>query len=259
MTKNNTSTYKPIVPAVEQAAKLLVCLGNNSEGKMTVTQICKELGIHKSKGYSILHTLMQFDFIIKDLGTKAYSLGTGLLMLAKNVQENLDIKKISELFLQNLALETKSTVLLGIISNDQFFISATFEGDDTVGITIRANQSLHITHGAHGKAIAAFMDKKSQDDLLKKKQLYFYGKDKTFDMKILRDELSMCRKTGFAVDSGGVTPGINALSSPIFDSDKKIIAGIVLVGTFSKDLFSEYGQKVSDISKEISKRTGAVI
>ena len=259
MTKNNTSTYKPIVPAVEQAAKLLVCLGNNSESNMTVTQICKKLGIHKSKGYSILHTLMQFDFITKDSGTKTYSLGPGLLMLAKNVQENLDIRKISEPFLQNFALETKSTVLLGIISNEQFFILATYEGDDTVGITIRANQSLHITHGAHGKAIAAFMDKKSQEDLLKQKPLHFYGNDTTFDMKALKEELSLCRKTGFAVDNGGVTPGINALSSPIFDSDKEIIAGIVLVGTFSNDKFSKYGKRIAGISKEISIKAGAVI
>lgn len=54
------------------------------------------IGIHKSKGYSILHTLMQFDFITKDSGTKTYSLGSGLLLLARNVQDNLDIRKISE-------------------------------------------------------------------------------------------------------------------------------------------------------------------
>jgi len=259
MAKNNTSTYKPIVPAVDQSAKLLLCLGNNSGPNMTLTQICKKLGIHKSKGFSILHTLMQFDFISKDSGTKTYSLGPGLLSLAKNVHENLDIRKISESFLQDLALQTKSTVLLGVISNDQFFISATYEGDDTVGITIRANQTLHITHGAHGKAIVAFMDKERRDSLFKQKQLYFYGKDRYFDMKVLKKELSLCRKTGFAVDHGSVTPGINAISSPIFDSDKKIIAGVVIVGTFSKEKFSEFGQKVADISKEISRKVGANI
>ena len=259
MNKNHISAYKPIVPAVEQATKLLICLGDNSDSKMTLTQICKKLGIHKSKGYSILHTLIQFDFITKDSGTKTYSLGSGLLLLARNVQDNLDIRKISEPFLQNLALETKSTVLLGILSNDQFFISATYEGDDTVGITIRANQSLQITHGAHGKAIAAFMDKKSLKDLLKQKHLHFYGKDKKFDMKFLTNELSICRKTGYAVDYGGVTSGINALSSPVFNSEQKIFAGIVLVGTFTKDKFEEYGQKIFDISKEISKKCGAEI
>ncbi|MCK5097375.1 MAG: IclR family transcriptional regulator [Desulfobacteraceae bacterium] len=259
MTKKITSTYTPIVPAVEQAAKLLVCLGNNSEGKMTVTQICKKIEIHKSKGYSILHTLIQFDFITKDSGTKTYSLGPGLLSLAKNVQENLDIRKISEPFLQNLALQTKSTILLGVISNDQFFISATYEGDDTIGITIRANQSLHITHGAHGKAIAAFMDQKSRDNLLLQEQLYFYGKDKAFDMKALKEELKLCRKTGYAVDYGGVTQGINALSSPVFDHNQNIVAGIVLVGTFPKNKFSKYGKKVADISRKISRKAGANI
>ena len=259
MAKKNTSTYKPIVPAVEQAAKLLVCLGNNSGPDMTLTQICRKLDIHKSKGYSILHTLMQFNFIIKDSGTKTYSLGPGLLSLAKNVQDNFDIRKISEPYLTSLASETNSTVLLGIISNFQFYISSTYEGSDTVGITIRANQVLNITHGAHGKAIAAFLDKESQQKLLAKKELYFYGKGKPFDMKILKEELSLCRKTGFAVDHGGVTPGINAISSPIFDSGQEIIAGIVLVGTFSKDKFSNYGKKVADISREISRKAGANI
>jgi DNA-binding IclR family transcriptional regulator len=255
----NTSTYKPIVPAVDQASKLLICLGNNSGPNMTLTQICKSLGIHKSKGYSILHTLMQFDFISKDSEAKTYSLGPGLLTLAKNVQDNLDIRKISKPFLQNLALQTKNTVLLGVISNDQFFISATYESDETVGITIRANQTLHITHGAHGKAIVAFMDKKSRDSILKQKQLCFYGKNTSFDMKVLKEELLLCRKTGFAVDNGGVTPGINAISSPVFDSEQKIIAGIVLVGTFSEGQFSEYGKMVADISKKISKNLGANI
>ncbi len=259
MGKKQGSVYKPLVPAVEQAAKVLICLGNNSDKNMTVTQICTKLGIHKSKGYSILQTLMQFDFISKDAGTKKYSLGPGLLSLAKNFQDNFDIREISEVYLKNLANETKSTVLLGVISNDQFFISDTYEGDDTIGITIRANQSLHITHGAHGKAIAAFMDKKSLNDLLKQKTLQFFGKDKKFDMKLLKKELSICRKTGFAVDHGGVTPGVNAVSSPIFDSNRKIIAGIVLVGTFTKDKFEEYGQRVADISKEISKKCGAEI
>ena len=202
---------------------------------------------------------MQFDFITKDAGTKKYSLGPGLLALAKNVQDNFDIRKISEVYLKNLANETKSTVLLGIISNFQFYISATYEGSDTIGITIRANQVLNITHGAHGKAISAFLDEEAQQKLLAKKELYFYGKDKPFDMKVLKEELSLCHKTGFAVDHGGVTPGINALSSPIFDSDQEIIAGIVLVGTFTKNKFAKYGAKVAAISKEISKRSGAKI
>ncbi len=259
MTEKKISTYKSTVPAVDQAAKLLVCLGNNSGSNMTLTQICKELGIHKSKGYSILQTLMQFNFISKNPGTKTYSLGPGLLSLANNVQENLDIRKIAESFLQNLALDTKSTVLLGIINNDQFFITKTYEGDNIVGITIRANQALPVTHGAHGKAIAAFLDKEAQGKLLEQEILHFYGDNQAFDMDVLKQELLLCCETGYAIDYGGVTPGINAVSSPVFDSDMEIIAGIVLVGTFEKDKFEKYGTKVAEASRAISKKLGANI
>jgi DNA-binding IclR family transcriptional regulator len=253
------SEYKPMVPAVDQAAKLLLCLGDAVEGNMTVTQICQTIGIHKSKGYSILHTLMQFNFVIKDNETKAYSLGPGLLPLAKNIHDNLDIKKFADPILQRLAFETQSTVLLGIISNDQFFVIETYETDEIFGVTIRKNQSLHITHGAHGKAIAAFLDKEDLKSLLKQDKLHFYGKNKKFDMAKFEKELSYVRENGFAIDNGNSTPGINALSSPIFDSDKKIIAGIVLLGTFTQDKFDEYGAKVSDMGKDISIICGAKI
>jgi DNA-binding IclR family transcriptional regulator len=257
MKKNAKTTYTPLVPAVEQAARLLICLGGSSEPTLTVTQICSKLEIHKSKGFSILQTLMQFDFITKDPATKTYSLGPGLMMLAKNVQDNLDIRKIAQPYLQLLANQTKSTVLLGIVSNDQYYIAEKYEGDDTVGITVRPNSVLDITHGAHGKAIVAFMDEDKRQKLLKRKDLCFYGKNTNFKMKFLKQELSECQKNGYAIDDGDVTPGINALSSPVFNFENEIYGAIVLVGTFSKDKFQDFGKRVFKISKEISIKYGA--
>ena len=254
--KKNESIYKPAVPAVDQAARLLICLGDSSESKLTVTQICEKLGIHKSKGYSILQTLMQFDFITKDSVTKTYSLGPGLLLLSKNVQDNLDVLKISESYLRSLANETKSTVLLGIINNHQYYIAEKYEGNDTVGITVRPSQVLDLTHGAHGKAIVAFLGEDERKIVLGQKNLHFYGKDKSFDMEFLKQELSLCRKTGYAIDYGGVTPGINALSSPVFGFDQQVYGAIVLVGTFSKSKFIKYGERVAEISKQISIKLG---
>ena len=80
------SSYKPLVPAVDQASRILMCLGNASGFKMGVIEISKEVGIHKSKGFSILNTLNQFGFVEKDPQTKTYSLGPGLLFLAVNFQ-----------------------------------------------------------------------------------------------------------------------------------------------------------------------------
>jgi len=72
-TKHKKSNYNPTSPAVSQAAKNLMCIGDSSESQMSLTHICKEVDIHKSKGYSILNSLIEFDFIKRDAATKSYS------------------------------------------------------------------------------------------------------------------------------------------------------------------------------------------
>ncbi len=255
--KTATSGYKPIVPAVDQASKLLMCLGNHPDEKMTVTRICKEIGIHKSKGYSILNTLQQFNLITKDNQDKTYSLGPGLIFLARNVIDQLDTNKIAKPWLKKIALETGSTALLGIIADDKVYVTARHEGDKENGITYRQGHTFHITHGAHGKALAAFMNANQRKNLLKNNELNFYNKDKEIDLNYLDKELKQCRKDGYAVDAGEKIPGINAVSSPIFDYSGNLIGCVILVGTFNKKMFKTYGKKVADISRKISEESGA--
>jgi len=132
--QKSRSAYKPLVPAVEQSSRVLICLGRSPKFKMTLTEICNEVGIHKSKGYSILNTLKQFGLVEKDPQTKTYSLGVGLVFLARNVLDNLDLRDIIEPYLGSLANETSSTALFGLISAEQVFIIAKHEADNNVGL-----------------------------------------------------------------------------------------------------------------------------
>ncbi|MBU1344595.1 MAG: IclR family transcriptional regulator [Proteobacteria bacterium] len=253
------SVYNPTSPAVEQAAQLLLCLGKNKDNSMSLTTICKEIHIHKSKGFSILNALAQYDLITKDYNTKTYSLGPALLPLAQKAKEKLDINAIAKDHLQNLAIETKSSVLLGIICNDQFYIAGKYDGNDKLSVTVRQHQSLHITHGSHGKAIFAFLTKKEQQRIIDSNQLFFHGTIESFDKNRLEQELDFCRKNGYAVDNGEITPGITAVSAPVFDHNNAVAAGIVLVGTFTQDKFETFGKMIAKTSRIISRQAGAKI
>ena len=107
------SVYKPSVPAVEQASRVLLCLGESPNFKMRLTEICNQVGIHKSKGHSILNTLKQFGFVEKDTQTKTYSLGPALIFLSRHVLDNLHYPEIVAPFLDDLAKETNGTALFG--------------------------------------------------------------------------------------------------------------------------------------------------
>lgn len=247
----------PTSPAVEQAAQLLLCLGKDKGAGMGLTNICKEIGIHKSKGYSILNALCKYDLISKEVETKTYSLGPALMPLARKAREKLDINAIARAHLELLAAETRTSVLLGIICNDQFYIAGKYDGNETLSVTVRQYQSLHITHGSHGKAIFAFLNEKEQQRILDTGQLFFHGKLDDFDKKKLEQEIRFCRKNGYAVDNGEITPGITAVSAPVFDHNNEVSAGIVLVGTFTEDKFETLGKKVAAAGRLISSQAGA--
>jgi len=66
VTFRKKSAYKPLVLAVEQASRILLCLGEGDRFKMRLTDICKQVGIHKSKGHTILNTLIKFELVEKD-------------------------------------------------------------------------------------------------------------------------------------------------------------------------------------------------
>ncbi|MBU1741078.1 MAG: IclR family transcriptional regulator, partial [Proteobacteria bacterium] len=243
-TKKIESTEKPLVPAVEQAAMVLICLANNSRPQMTLTRICREVGIHKSKGYNILKTLRRFGLVERDESSKTYSLGYGLLHLARRVLDHLDYRAVASPFLEDLATRTRSTALLGILSAAQVFVVAKHEGDQGIGLTIRVGHRFHFTAGAHGKALVAFLPPEEQRAVLARDKLFFYG-PKTMPaqkMPALKKELAECRDRGFATDAGGLQPGVNAVSAPVFGPGNVVIGCLILIGTFPKNLMDRYGR-----------------
>lgn len=75
---------------------------------MTLTEICGVVGIHKSKGYSILNTLRQFAFVQRSSDSKTYSLGPGLLFLSSKVLNNMDCRKLSHLSFASYLLQPRA-------------------------------------------------------------------------------------------------------------------------------------------------------
>lgn len=254
------SVYNPSVPAVEQASRVLLCLGESPSFKMKLTEICHQVGIHKSKGYSILNTLKQFRFVEKDPQTKTYSLGPALIFLSRHVLDNLHYPEIVAPFLDDLAKETNGTALFGLIYGEHLMVVGKREGNQNIGFTIRLGHRFHITLGAHGKAIVAFMPEPDKEKILAKKKVYFHGFNTLqLDRERLRDELNKCRQLGYAQDVGEVTQGVNFISAPVFGVQEKIMGCIVLIGTFAESLIEKYGPKAADIARRISYKLGADI
>ena len=253
------SSYKPLVPSVEQASRILLCLSKNSNFKMGLTEISREVGIHKSKGFSILNTLNQFGFVEKDLQTKTYSLGPGLLSLSRHVLDNIRYPEVVAPFLRHLALETNGTAIFGLINGEHIIVVGKHEGNQNIGFTVRLGHRFHITLGAHGKSILAFMPETEREKILSRKKVFFYLDPSRVDREFLKEELARCRALGYSQDIGNITPGANVVSAPLFAHRDKMIGCLILIGTFTENKIPEYGPKVAGIARQISQKLGATV
>ncbi len=252
------SAYKPSAPAVEQACRVLLCLGESLDFKMRLTEICRQVGIHKSKGHSILNSLSQFGFVEKDPHSKAYSLGPALIFLSRHVLDNLHYPEVVGPFLDSLAKETNGTALFGLVYGGHLLVVGKREGNQNIGFSIRLGHRFHITLGAHGKAIVAFMPEADRERVLSKRRVYFHGLDASrLNMKRLRDELTKCRQLGYAQDIGEVTAGVNFVSAPVFGVQEKVIGCVILIGTFRQSQIDQYGPKTVEVAQQVSYKLGA--
>jgi DNA-binding IclR family transcriptional regulator len=253
--------YSKLVPAVEQASQILFCLARGAYPRLSLTEICRQVGIHKSKGYSILNTLMESGLVVRDPAARTYALGPGLLFLSRSVLDRMDLKDIVSPYLAELAEATHSTALLGLISAEQVFIVAKHEAQADIGITIRVGHRYPLTWGAHGKAVVAFLPAELRNEVLASQSLHFFGQTAGKELRLdsIEEELEECRRLGYAKDLGQVQPGIHAVSAPLFGAGSIPIGCVIVVGTFPAAMAEPFGEQATATAQKISTLLGRSI
>ena len=255
--QEQSSDERYIVPAVEQASRVLFCLAHAESPHMSLIEISSQVGIHKSKAFSILRTLQKFGLVQRNNGGKGYSLGPGLIGLSRRFLDNLNAPRLAEPMLQELARKAEGTAILGLIADKNVFVAAKHEVDRDIGVTIRVGRRFPLTFGSHGKAIAAFLPPTEREQLLQDDKLYFHGEPEMLDRARLQEELMQCRRDWFAVDEEEIMQGLNTVSAPVLGPGTTPIGYIVVMGLFSGKAAREFGPSVAEAGKTLSRQLGA--
>jgi len=257
--RKKRSEERYLVPAVEQASRVLFCLAGAGTFYMSLIEICAQVGIHKSKAFSILETLQRFGLVQRNTDGKGYALGPGLVSLSRKVLDDLSPPRLAKPLLEELAGKTGSTAVLGLIADRNVFVAAKHEAEGNIGVTMRISHHLPLTYGAHGKAIAAFLSKKERDLLLQGKDLYFHGDPAKLNRARLKKELTQCRREGFAEDLGELNRGLHVVAAPVLGPNRAPIGFIEIFVLFSAKAAHRFGPLVAEAGKTLSRQLGAEV
>ena len=262
-TLEGTNDYGQRVPAVDQSTRILFALANDPRGRATLTEICRQVGIYKSKGQAILNTLRAADLVTKSDQDKTYALGPALLLLSRALLDQADLPQAAGPFLQELAQTPGTSAILSLIRGDEVYVAARREWSGGVGVTVRVGYRYPVAWGSMGKAIVAYFPEGEVRRLLAEGPVYFEGRPGGIpaDPAALLAELDDVRRLGYAADIGGIQPGLNAVSAPLFGSRRpELPVGCLTVfGTFTPQEAPARGEQIARVAHELSARLGALL
>jgi DNA-binding IclR family transcriptional regulator len=245
-----------LVQSVDRALSILEILARR--GDAGVTDIGKELGVHKSTAFRLLAALENRGFVEQAAERGTYRLGFGIVRLAGAITAQLDLTRQSRAACEQLAAELGETVNV-----------ATLDGDHAVNITqvlgaasiashnwVGRQTPLHAT--SSGKVLLAFAPAGVRASVVAGPHERYTDATIT-DAAALKVELDRVRAVGWGCTAEEYEVGLNAVAAPVRGVDGSVVAALSISGPayrLAPGAFPDVAQRVIGAANEISARMG---
>lgn len=252
-----TDTPPPdkLVGALSSGLRVLRYLASSST-PLGVTRIAKDLGLNASTCFNLLKTLVHERLVTFDESTKTYSLGLGLVELARGSLEKASYVRMMRPHLQELAERHNITTTLWQLAHDDRVVLVDLaESSSALRVHMSIGQRLPMYIAALGRCMAAHSNL-SVTEIRRKISKLRWEDGPSFETYMR--EVEEARKNGYAVDHGNYVKGVITVSSPILDCQKRPLMAVSAVG-FSNQ-FSERSLRAlcEDLRDRCSEATLAI-
>lgn len=245
-----------LVRSVERALMAMEILGDR--GWSGVTEVARELDVHKSTAFRLLATLEHREMVVQDPETAKYRLGPGIAQLGRTVDEEVDLRRHARDVMSQLAAQTEETVNLAILDGTDVICVDQIIGSPGVLSVDWLGSRIPINCTASGKAIVAFLPERRRRGLLGER--FEAATPRTVvDRAVLERHLAKARVDGYATIVGELEVGLNAVAAPIFDGAGQPVAALTVSGPDARmpepDL-AEVGVLVRRAAEDVSRQLG---
>src|SRR6187200_249585 len=140
-------TPRPLVPAVDRAARTLRLLATRPEGR-GLSDLARDLDISKASLREILLTLGRYGLVERDADLR-FTLGPEVSRLAG--APRLDLVARATPVVRALAAALRQTAILGIPEGAQLRLATVAAPESTLHVSARTGGHIPLDAGCHGK------------------------------------------------------------------------------------------------------------
>jgi DNA-binding IclR family transcriptional regulator len=237
--ENSKTTTKRQVPAVTRALAILRLLARAPE-PVGVNQIARGLDLVPSTCLHILRILQDEGLVDFDTTTKRYTIGIGILPLARAALHRNSFSTLVQPRLSALSQSFGVTSIATQLSEPgQMVVVALSQSSLPFRLQVDLGSRFPVLISATGRLFAAF---NGLDTATLKSEFTKLKWDHAPSYEDWVDQVKKAGEQGYAVDKGTYISGVTVVAVPVFASNKKMKRSLVAIGI---------SERLAD--KEISK------
>jgi len=216
--------------------------------QLTLSELARRAGAHKSSAFRLLSTLEAHGFVEKSPAGRGYRLGWKPLELAGRLLGRYELRELAAPFMEELARKSGEIVHLSILDGSQIvYLDKRGRSQPlTVSTTIGGRSPAHAS--AMGKVLLAGLPAAELQRVLGARRLERFTPTTITDRSRLGRELEAIRRLGFALDSEEAFPGIRCVAAPLRDREGVVRAAISVTAPTQRVA----GRRQAEISKWVT-------
>ncbi|KMK68537.1 IclR family transcriptional regulator [Puniceibacterium sp. IMCC21224] len=224
---NQKQTTKRQVPAVTRALAILRFLARSPEPK-GVNPIARELGLIPSTCLHILRVLQDEGLVDFDSNTKLYSIGIGILPLARSALLRNTFSTLIQPRLSDLSVKFGVTsIATQLAEPGQMVVVALSQSTLPFRLQVDLGSRFPALISATGRLFAAF-NMADSDALRTGFNKLVWDHPPSFES--WTEQVEEARMRGYAVDQGTYISGVTVVAVPVFGTSGKMTRSIVAIG-----------------------------
>ncbi|WP_460689606.1 IclR family transcriptional regulator [Nesterenkonia suensis] len=242
--------------SVDRALTVLSILAR--DGEASLSQMARELGVHKSTVGRLAEALVRHDLVEAPDGSGGYRLGVGCLRLAGATASRLDLSLEAQSVCDELSAAIGETTNVAITREGVAINVCQSEADSAVAMRnwIGQHTALHAT--SNGKVLLAHLPEEDRRAVLHA-GLQPFTAHTLIRPAELAEELHRIRTRGWTFAVEEFEEGLNAVAAPVYDHSGAVVAGISVAGPSYRlppDRLPDVREPVIRAADTLSKRLG---
>jgi IclR family transcriptional regulator, KDG regulon repressor len=246
------------IHVIDRAAQILDCFGFDHQ-ELSVSEIGAKTGLHRSTAHRILMALEYNDLIKQNPSTGKYHLGIKLFKLGHQAVSQLNLREICRPFLSRLMNDTKETIHLAVLDDDQVLYLDKVEGPHALRMPSRVGRYIPTYCTSLGKAMLSCLDDQEVKSILRRQTLKPHTENTVKNINQLLADLGSVRKRGYAVDNEEIEIGLRCVGAPLRDYTGGMVGAISVAAPsarLSEKNTPVIGRMVIVIAAGISQKLG---